>query len=55
MKYTSRCEYKVWTGSYITPQRQCYRQKGHGENGRYCKQHAKLVEKRQKLHGESDG
>jgi len=42
----NRCNYKVWTGSYINPQRRCSRKNGHGNKGLYCKQHAKIMKKR---------
>lgn len=39
----NRCAYAVWDK---WNDHQCYRKKGHGPSGLYCKQHAKVLEKR---------
>jgi len=50
---TTRCVKTVinWYGWHMV---QCSRKRGHGPNGEYCKQHAKILEKREqaikKLH-----
>lgn len=43
----TRCIKEVWPdGSWIPHPRQCRRNRGHGKNGLYCKQHAKIVDAR---------
>ena len=37
-----RCEYAVWSDHR---ERQCSRKRGHGEGGRYCRQHAAAMER----------
>lgn len=37
-----RCAYEVWGNFCVSYQ--CSRKNGHGINGLYCKQHAKMVE-----------
>ncbi len=40
----AKCIKKVWpTDGYIIPH-QCNRKRGHGPDGLYCKQHAKIEE-----------
>ena len=56
MANIKRCIYRVWTGSYINPTRQCYRKNGYGISGEYCKQHWEIIKRRRKIQqGESDG
>ena len=39
-----RCVEAVWRGYRAFYTTQCYRKRGHGPNGEYCKQHAKKQE-----------
>ena len=39
----TRCVEEIWS-RYISYQ--CSRKRGHGPNGEYCKQHAKMIEDR---------
>jgi len=40
-----RCIHEVWPRRWPFS-RQCYRKRGHGPDGLYCKQHAKMQESR---------
>lgn len=37
------CAYEVWPNDRISVPYQCSRKNGHGPEGLYCKQHAKMV------------
>lgn len=37
----TRCAYEVFSNERGALHHQCYRRRGHGEDGEYCKQHAK--------------
>ena len=43
-KPPERCVYMVWGWH----SHQCSRKRGYGKDGRYCKQHAKIIELREK-------
>lgn len=40
----TRCITEVAEGGRSLLLRQCYRKRGHGENGLFCKQHAKICD-----------
>jgi len=40
----TRCIWEVWERGRIINSYQCFRKRGYGPNGLYCKQHAKKVE-----------
>jgi len=50
----TRCVFTVpdFTGWHYN---QCSRKRGYGPNGEYCKQHAKMIERRKSPTSENDG
>lgn len=42
-----RCIVEVWGNDWLS--RQCHRERGHGPDGLYCKQHGKMAHKGRNL------
>lgn len=41
----TRCIQEIWGGDAWSRGSQCQRKRGHGPNGLYCKQHARMIER----------